>query len=211
MATPQRSNPNDPLQDLSTNQTQDIVDRGGTRRSLWLWVVIAAVIVAIIWVAWWGWTYVGGGHGTGASSAAAVASTKGQGEGLANQGPAGQVGPGAPAGSGVPALNAQDKRAFIGRAFEVRNVPVQEQTSNGVVWIGGDATTPTLVVLARSGNSAASTIGARGNLVDVTGTVTKAPSEAEARHSWGLSSSSAKQLEREGAYVKATQLETAAK
>ncbi len=216
MATPQRPNPNDPLRDLETNQTQNAVDRHGTGRGAWIWIVIALVIVGVVWVAWWGWSYRGGGRGTNTGAGPVSgppgpngAVTDRQGVPPAN-GPAASVS-GPLSGSGVPALNAENKRSFIGRVFEVHNVPVQESPSNGVVWVGNTGSAPTLVVLAHTGNSAASTILGHGHLVDVTGTVVKAPSEAQAKHDWRLSSQAATQLEQEGAYVRATQVETSAR
>ena len=47
--------------------------------------------------------------------------------------------------------------------------------------------------------------------MDITGAVVKAPSEAQAKHDWRLSAAAATQLEREGAYVRATQVQSAAR
>ena len=46
----------------------------------------------------------------------------------------------------------------------------------------------------------------RGKLVDTTGTVRKAPSEAQVKREWSLPDQDAKQLEQEGAYVQVSQL-----
>jgi hypothetical protein len=49
-----------------------------------------------------------------------------------------------------------------------------------------------------------------GELVNVTGTVEKAPSEAVAKKEFGLDNDAAKRLERDGAYIRASQIMTAA-
>lgn len=56
-------------------------------------------------------------------------------------------------------------------------------------------------------NSAAYTHAAQTDLVDVQGTVEKAPAARQAEKQWGLSTDAAKRLEREGVYVRASQVQ----
>jgi hypothetical protein len=48
---------------------------------------------------------------------------------------------------------------------------------------------------------------APGVRVNITGTVARAPSAAQAKRMWALSDNDAKQLEQQGAYVQATQVQ----
>lgn len=155
-----------------------------TRGWGWVWFF---VLLAVIWFAGWGW----GGYGGwwwGRSARANTATL--------------QI-----SGPGVAVLNATDKQAFVGQAFQVRDVPVQGEPGTTALWIGTNSSTPMLVVLTGNGNSAANANIRQGDRVNVTGTVEKAPSAANAKTKWGLNDSGAKQLEQQGAFVQANEVE----
>ena len=66
-----------------------------------------------------------------------------------------------------------------------------------------------LAVLQGAGHRAASAHLAQGDLVNVTGTVEKAPPATQARNQWKLSGNGQKRLEQQGVYVAASQIQRA--
>lgn len=99
----------------------------------------------------------------------------------------------------------------MGRRFQLNNVAIQRKVSDHIYWIGANSQSPTLVVL--EGNESTATLDSlqTGRLIDVVGTVAKAPPTSDAATQWPLSEPGLAQLEKEGAYVSATQLRLAAK
>lgn len=114
-------------------------------------------------------------------------------------------------GSGLAALNAADRKPFIGQPFHLTDVPIQRKVSNRIFWIGTNSQSPMLVVL--NGNQNIEQFGAitTGSTVDVTGTVMKAPATPDAASQWSLNDPDLAQLEKEGVYVQATQIYVAPK
>ena len=150
----------------------------------WIWLLF---LVAIVWFGGWGW----GGYGGwwwGRPRAVAVYRVS---------------------GPGIAVLNATDKQPYVGQQFQVENVPVQKRVTNEVLWVGTNNSAPILLVLTGPGNSAANAGIRRGNLVDVRGTVQKAPAQAQAKQEWSLSDNGAKRLENQGVYVQASQVQRA--
>lgn len=155
----------------------------------WWWVVLtAAVIFGLAW-AIWGWSGTGGWWSAGR---------------VKNQPPPNVSQRAQPMiqGMGVEILTALNRRPFIGRNFQVTTVPVISKTSSRAVWIGTKTTPPMLLIL--NGNSAANSNIVKGSLLDVTGTVEKAPPAAEAQRQWNLSGSATSDLEMQGAYIQGT-------
>lgn len=160
------------------------------RRASFLFGWLVAVILAAVFFYWiaWGWGN-SGGYWWHRQSAPA---TESAGHALK--------------GSGIAVLDAADKQPFIGNHFQITNVPVQRKVSGHIFWIGLNSQPPMLVVLTSNQNAA--TLGSLtdGSLVDVTGTVEKAPPTTQAASDWSLSENELAQLEKEGAYVRATQM-----
>lgn len=109
-------------------------------------------------------------------------------------------------GPGVQVLNATDKASFINKPFQANDVPVQGKVNDHVLWIGANNSSRMLTILSGAANNAANANIGQGNLVNVTGTVEKAPPIAQAKSQWHLNDSQAKLLEQEGAYIQASQV-----
>lgn len=109
-------------------------------------------------------------------------------------------------GTGLNALNATDKRPFIDKDFQVSNVPIQQKVTDRIYWIGPKGAAPMLVVV--SGNTSSGNLKqlATGTLADVAGTIDKAPPAAQAESQWPLSRAGLARLEKEGAYVRASEM-----
>lgn len=214
MTIPERSNPNPPthVEDLGDERRIEKVTRGGWR---WLWVWPLAIAL-VFWWAGWGWGGSGGWLWGAHSRNSAIPAPPGSRttETLANVGAqqpatsagaaaggAGQALNSSMSGPGVPMLTAGDKRAYIGKHFEAKGVPVLRKVDNRVIWIGGKQ--PTLAVI--SGNETANQI-VPGSTVDAQGTVKKAPPQSEAVRYWALSQQGVDRLENEGAYVQISQM-----
>lgn len=195
MALPQRKEEQN-LRDQPLGDVRE-VDRevgGGIWSRLWIYIVIAAAIVCIIWIAWgFGGT---GGWWWGNRTHPAVAN-------LVTSGPAG-TNP-LPTGNGVAVLNAPNKQAFIGKPFNVQNVTVQNKINNNAMWVGGK-NGPMLLILGQSASSGGNADISTGQAINVTGTVQKAPSAQQAKNQWQLSDDDVNQLEQQGAYIQATQV-----
>jgi hypothetical protein len=109
-------------------------------------------------------------------------------------------------GSGVAILTVANKEAYIGQSFQVQNVPVDRRVGNAVLWIGQwHDSLPMLLVLA-SDSGAKTTETQPGDVLDVIGTIVRAPARAVAKQQWGLGDEDLDQLAQEGAYVQATQV-----
>lgn len=189
MATPQRVDPGGPQRDYNNPQRTGAGEAPPRRSALmyWWWGFwIAIFIFAIGWGVWGletgnGWFFT--------NRAQHVSAPPVNGPGLA-------------------ALQAPSKQAFIGQKFQANFVPVQKKISDTVFWVGPKNTPPTLLVLpsSTSGQNAGplkknSTTIEPGNMIDITGTMQKAPPQAQAQKQWALSNSDAAQLEKEGGYV----------
>lgn len=109
-------------------------------------------------------------------------------------------------GSGLNALNATDKQPFLDKNFQVSNVPIQKKVSNRIYWVGPQGRPPMLVVVTGNASSADLKQLTAGTLADVAGTIDKAPTAAEAESEWALSNPGIARLEKEGAYVRASEM-----
>lgn len=114
-------------------------------------------------------------------------------------------------GNGLNALNATDKQTYIDQNFQVTNVPIQQKVSDRVYWIGPAGEPPMLVVVTGNANSADMKQLTAGTLADVAGRISKAPPASEARSQWSLSNADLARLEKEGAYVRASEMIWASK
>lgn len=197
MALPQRKEeePVEPQRPLGDVREVDREVGGGAWSRLWIWIIIAAAIVCIIWIAWgFGGT---GGWWWGNRNHQPVAN-------LVTSGPAG-TNP-LPTGSGVAVLNAGNKQAYIGKPFDARNVTVQNMVNDNAMWVGGQ-NSPMLLILGGAVNgSAANAHIAQGEAINVTGTVEKAPPAAQAKGQWNLSDDDVNRLEQQGAYIQANEV-----
>src|SRR6185437_9005794 len=87
-------------------------------------------------------------------------------------------------GTGLAAMNATDRRPYIGQSFQLSNVPIQRKIKNQMFWIGTNSQSPILVVLNSNQNPAQFNPLSTGNTVDVTGKVMKAPPTPDAASQW---------------------------
>lgn len=171
----------------------------------WWWFFWIIIIALAIWWAGWGWGGSGGWWWGGRTrNTPAYGSNTAPG----NTNPAPGANQTVISGPGLNVLNATDKNQYIGKPFQVNDVPVQKQLNNHAMWIGANNGTPMLVVLTGNGNTAANAHISQSSLINVTGTVQKAPPQAQAKNQWKLSEDDANQLERQGAYIQATQVHT---
>lgn len=157
---------------------------------IWIWLAIIAFVVAIVWFGGWGWARYGGwwwGHNETRVLPPADNTLN---------------------GSGVAVLDATNKQIFVGRPFNVRNVPVQSIVNDNALWVGANNAESMLVILNGNDNTAANANLAQGNRVNVVGTVEKAPNAARAKQQWDLSDDDVQRLEQQGAYVQATDVQS---
>lgn len=112
-------------------------------------------------------------------------------------------------GPGLSALTATNEQPYIGKPFQVNNVPVQNQVNDRVFWIGANNSTPMPVVLNSNQNPVQFSSPTTGSTVDVAGTVTKAPATSDAASQWPLNDPDLGRLEKDGAYISATQVNRA--
>lgn len=196
---------------------------------MWIWVVI---IIAVFWFAGWGW----GGYGGwwwGGRRAGVVGRVNGTTNGVngnpqypqngantvpnnantsnGNNEQASIGGYNGVTGQGLAMLEANNKQQYVNQTFNIANVPVQSKVSDHVFWIGQTPASRMLVVEKKNAktNHAANINAGKQNWVDVNGKVEKAPSVAQAKKEWGLSEDGAKQLEQQGAYVMAQNVQQA--
>ncbi|HEV2135095.1 MAG TPA: hypothetical protein VGR47_12725 [Terracidiphilus sp.] len=180
----------------------------------WWWVFWVVIIALAIWWAGWGWGGSGGWWWGGRARTAPAYGTTAMAPGTANTTPAngnyaGGANQAVTTGSGLAVLNATNKQAYVGKQFQVSDVPVQKKVNDRVLWIGAKNATPMLLILSGNGNSSANAHIDKGSLVSVTGTVQKAPPRAQAKSQWSLSGDGADRLEQQGAYIQATQVHAA--
>lgn len=149
-------------------------------RFWWAWLV---VVIAILWVFGWGWFGSGGWWGSPHTSKEAIA------------------------GSGITVLNSNNRGSFVGSAFSVTNVTVENKVNDYAYWIITPHSEPMLVItsLQQLPNSSIN----KGEHVNVTGVVQQAPNETEAQQKWGLSPDDAKRVEQQGAYIVASEVKPA--
>lgn len=217
MASPQqRPDPDQNRRDYEDLQRARMERRAATGAGFaWWWFFWVIIIALAIWWAGWGWGGSGGWWWGGRTRNAPAYGTNAT-PGTNNTAPGNANGANsAPGGSqaaitgpGLSVLNATDKNQYIGKPFQINNVPVQNQINNHAMWIGANNGAQMLVVLTGNGNMAANAHISQGSLINVTGTVEKAPPQAQAKSQWKLSDDDASQLERQGAYVQATQVHT---
>lgn len=192
MASPQRPNPDVPQPHFEPElHTKHAPRTPGQRVAFaWWWLLlIAAVIFGLAW-AIWGWSGTGGWWSAGrARTEPTNISQRAQ--------PMVR-------GMGVEILTAINRRPFAGRNFQVSTVPVISKSNNQAVWIGTKTTPPMLLIL--NGSTASDGNIVPGTLLDVSGTVEKAPPAAQASTEWNLSSGDTSQLENQGVYIQATKV-----
>jgi hypothetical protein len=205
MASPQTPDPNQPVPE--TNHPIGNAPRIDTEIAAyhfgWGWVslCIAIVILVCIWAVW-GFKGTGGWWMRDLRARAAAS-----GPGLARNGHVISI-PGL-SGPGVAALDATDKKSFVGQPFAVNGATVRENAGSHALWIGPKNSPPMLVVLAEPSGSAETANFAEGDLVSVNGTIEKAPPAKQAQSKWSLSDDDTQRLEQEGAYIQATKLQPA--
>jgi hypothetical protein len=210
MAVPQRQEP-EPRRDYGTLPPERPV-RSTSVGFAWWWVLWLIIIGLFIWWAGWGWGGTGGwwrgtreGYaGNGAAGAAYAPGAAGTAAGATGNGDAGRM-----SGPGKQVLDATNKSAFINQNFQVNDAPVQGKINNRALWIGASDSSRMLAVLNRTGSSAANADISQGTLVNVTGTVEKAPPAAQLRSQWHLSRSDAQRVEQQGVYIQASQVTNA--
>jgi hypothetical protein len=152
-------------------------------RFWWAWLV---VVIAILWVFGWGWFGSGTAGWWGATHTTRTAI----------------------AGPGTAVLNSANRSSFVGSQFRVTNVTVKNKVNDYAYWITTPNSEPLLVVTSLQQLPNA-TIN-KGEHVNVTGVVQKAPSEGEAQQKWGLSPDDAKPVEQQGAYIVASEVQPSA-
>jgi hypothetical protein len=207
MATPQRNFPNPPLGD--DNKVANEV--GARARFGWVWIAVIIIAILVVWFGGFGWGTYGGWWWGGNRPQAPLA----QPASVNNAQPpnAEQPAPGTSAavvsGSGAQILASPstNRQALVGQSFNIRNVPVQSKASNGAFWIAANNNAPMLVALNGGATNPMSADIAPGVRVNITGTVARAPSAAQAKRLWALSDNDVNRLEQQGAYVQATQVQ----
>jgi hypothetical protein len=196
------SDPNQPLGDR-----ERVARETGARVGFgWIWIWIVIIIILVIWFGGFGWGGYGGWWWGSRTHTAVLPHNETGGIGNAQPAPAGNNA--ALGGGGVQILTATNKQLFVNQGFDIRNVPVQQTNNNQAFWIGANNSDTMLVVLTGNQNNAANANIQQGQRVNVTGTIERAPSAAEAKRLWSLSDNDVNRLEQQGAYVQATQVQT---
>ena len=170
--------------------TQRQVEREvGTGRPFGWWWIWIPLIIAAFWFCGWGWGGYGGWWwGTGSASITGSARAMNVTVGTT--------------GSGVAVLEATDKAAYIGQAFNIHRAAVLTLVGASGAWIGASGAGPMLLIFPKGQNGFA---GIRaGERIDATGTVVKAPPKAQAKKMWPLGGGETGRLEQEGAYIQAS-------
>lgn len=190
MASPQR---HDPRPHFEPELDTSLPPRSAGRRLAfaWWWILLTAVVIFVLAWAIWGWSGTGGWWSAGRAASRPTAT---------RQAPVPQI-----RGMGLEILTAADRRPFAGRNFQVSTVPVVDTVNNQAVWIGTRTTPPMLLILG-SGAVPPNTHIVAGSLLDVTGTVEKAPPAAQARSQWNIGDKASSQLEKQGVYIRATRV-----
>jgi hypothetical protein len=193
MASPQRPNPRGPQPHFEPElQTKQAPRTAGQRVAFaWWWLLLTAcVIFGLAW-AIWGWSGTGGWWSAGRVKSEPPANVSQRAQPMTVQ------------GTGVEIRTAVNRRPFAGRTFQVSTVPMISKSNNQAVWIGTKTAPPMLLIL-NSADADANIVP--GTLLDVSGTVQKAPTAAQASNEWKLSGSDASQLENQGVYIQATKV-----
>jgi hypothetical protein len=191
MASPQRPDPRGTQPHFEPELDTTMPPRSAGRRLAfaWWWIFLLTVLILGLWWAIWGWAGTGGYWWGGRTESKPT---------VTRQTPLPEI-----RGMGVEVLTATNRRPFIGRSFQVSTVPVVSKTNSHAVWIGTKTTPPMLLILS-NGAVAPNTNIVAGSLLDVTGTVEKAPPAAQAKSEWNLDSNATSQLEKQGVYIQAT-------
>lgn len=193
MASPQRPDLRGTQPHFEPELNTSLPPRSAGRRLAfaWWWIFLLAVLILALWWAIWGWAGTGGYWWAGRAASKPT---------VTRQTPVPEI-----RGMGLEILTATDRRPFVGRSFQVSTVPVINKTNDQAVWIGTKTTPPMLLILGNGASPPNTTIVA-GSLLDVTGTVDKAPPAAQAKSQWNLSTKAASQLENQGVYIQATRV-----
>jgi hypothetical protein len=213
MASPQQRPDPDEARRMYANPERTRRERRAATATgfAWWWVFWVVIIALAIWWAGWGWGGSGGWWWAGRTRTAPAYGATNSSPGTANTAPAngnvtGNANQAAMTGAGLAVLNATNKQTYIGKQFQVDDVPVQKKVNNHALWIGAKNSTPMLLVLAGNGNSADNAHISKNSLINVTGRVQKAPPRSQAKSQWSLSSGGADRLQSQGAYIEATQV-----
>lgn len=186
MASPQRQPDPQQPRELEDMQHRDLQKEISPRWRFGYWWWAWLVVFGCIWWLAFGWGnsggYIWGNHGASAARPANDAVLS---------------------GPGVPILNASNKTVYIGQAFNIRNVPVNQVVSHQAAWIGSANNSIPMLVVVPHGDNAGDF--APGQWVNVTGRIQKAPPANVAAKQWGLNQANVQRLETEGAYVQANQ------
>lgn len=187
MASPLRADPGGPRRDFESAKTRGAgPESPRSRRTVWFWWWGFWIVIFAAAIAWGIWGAIGGNGWWF----------------LGHPNPSNVKGPPAN-GPGVAALDSTSKQPFVGQKFQANFVPVQKKVSDSVFWVGPKNTTPTLLVIKSNGTAQKNGVLHVGDLIDISGTVEKAPPPTQAQKQWALSSNGAGRLEREGGYIQA--------
>ena len=177
---------------------------GSGWRTLWIWPVVI-VLILLVWFGFWGWGAYGGwfwsrrhegGNNVVTTANNRVPNPNNQPEAVNKQN----------LQNGSAVLNAANKQQYVGQSFEIVRTPVLKKVSNSVFWLGNkNDPAPLLVVLSNPPENGSNPPISVGEPVDVVGQVQKVPPLHDAEQTWHLSQNGAQQVEREGAYVEASQ------
>lgn len=166
---------------------------GSRTKFLFAWLILVIAMAAFLyWIAW-GWGGTGGYWWHNRSEPAQSSASQNM------------------TGSGLAVLDAANRQPYIGKSFQLSNVPIQRKVSKRMFWIGSNSQSPMLVVLNGNQDPAQFSSVHAGNAVDVAGTVTKAPATPDAASQWSLSDPDLAQLDKEGVYILATQMNVVSK
>jgi hypothetical protein len=199
--------PNPPLKD-----DNKIANEVGARvRFGWVWIAVIIIAILVVWFGGFGWgTYGGWWWGSNRHPAPLAQPESGNnGQPPNAEQPAPGTAPAVVTGSGAQILasTSTNRQALVGQPFDIRNVPVQSKPSNGAFWIAANKSAPMLVAINGGPTNPMNADIAPGVRVNITGTVARAPSAAQAKRLWALSDHDANRLEQQGAYVQATQVQ----
>jgi len=188
MASPQRNFPapeRRPAPELRLQDRRPVTPRlSQAKRDLILALITAAILG--LWFVGWGWGNSGGWL-WGAREMPAAS------DGQLN-------------GPGVAILTVADKQEYIGQPFQVQNVPIDRRAGDRIVWIGQWHDSLPMMLLLNSGTTAGISKAQPGQLLDVTGTIVKAPATAVAKQQWQLGDEDLEQLAQQGVYIQAKQV-----
>lgn len=210
MATPQRNFPDPPRNPAPLADDRKVATEVGARvRFGWIWLAVAIVAILIVWFGGFGWgTYGGWWWGSNHHQPALTQpQSVNNGQPASAEQPAPATAAAVLSGSGVQVLASNSRQALVGQAFDIRNVQVQSKTSDGAFWIAANNGAPMLVALNGGAANPINADIAAGVRVNITGTVARAPSAAQAKRLWALGNDDTNRLERQGAYVQASQVQ----